>query len=86
MTAAHQLAHDVDQLGMIFHRPVNGGVEIAAIEDHEAIVEWLTGFDLAVDHGLVAGLHCGKPAERVADHRNVARAGEARDADSPPPA
>ena len=62
LAAAHQLAHDVDQLRMVLHSPVNGGVEVTPVENDKAIVERLIGLDLSVDHGIVARLHCGEPA------------------------
>ena len=65
--------------GMVLHRPVDRGIEIAAVEDDVAVVERLAGFDLAVDHRVEAGLHRGEPRQRLTHRRNVARAGEARD-------
>src|SRR5262249_27047470 len=61
LAATHQLAHDVDQLGMVLHGPVNGGIHITSIEHDEAVGERLAGLDLSIDHGIVAGLHGGEP-------------------------
>src|SRR5271166_1574545 len=88
LPASHELAQDVDQLAMVLHRPMDGGIEIAPVEDDKSIIERLEGLDLTIDHGAVARLHGGKPRERVAHRRDVTRPGEAgdeaRDADEKP--
>src|SRR5439155_25370468 len=36
LTAAHELAHDVDQLRVVLYGPVDGGIHVTPVEQDEA--------------------------------------------------
>src|SRR5262249_33244903 len=54
MAAAHQLAHDVDQLRMVLHSPVNGGIEVTPGENDKTLVERVIRLDLSIHHRIAA--------------------------------